>query len=83
MKIKPRKKPRCCGGDDVGWKHDGGGGGGDVFRVSEALEEAPRMVGGVVLGQKSETFFFRSFLFQTERRPKSSADIPNTLRNSD
>lgn len=53
-----------------------------MFRVSEALEEAPRMVGGVVLGQKSETFFFRSFLFQTERRPKSSTDIPNTLRNS-
>lgn len=67
----------------VAWEHGGGDGGGDVvFRVSVALEEARRMVGDVVLGQKSETFFFRSFLFQTERRPKSSADIPNTLRNS-
>lgn len=68
----------------LGWEHDGGGGGGGevVFRVSQALQEARRIVGGVVLGQKSETFFFRSFLFQTERRPKSSSDIPNTLRNS-
>lgn len=69
----------------VGWESDGGGGGGAgdvVVRVSEASEEARRKVGGGLLGQKSDTFFFRSFLFQTERRPKSSDDIPNTLRNS-
>lgn len=66
----------------VGQEHDGGGGGEVVFRVSEALEEVRSTIGDVVSGQKSETFFFSSFLFQTERRSKSSTDIPNTLRNS-
>lgn len=52
-------------------------------RKSRGLwEMQSQQEGGEGVGQKRQTFFFRLFLFQRERRSNSSMDIPKTLKNS-